>query len=121
MTPRAPLERPKHRRIPITVRSRTVRPGAARRWRWVFAAVMVLAAAGGVAAWRLRPVDLDRDPERLGLLKAALGQFNAGRYDQARALLDRRAYEVARRHRWTGCSAPGSRMPRASTPRRSTP
>jgi tetratricopeptide (TPR) repeat protein len=67
---------------------------------WRIRRVLLLAlpvialAIGGAAAvgpWRRSS---DRDPSRLGMLGAALAEFNAGRYEHALALLDRRAGEV---------------------------
>jgi tetratricopeptide (TPR) repeat protein len=52
------------------------------------------AIACGLLVWWFRPTQPDRDPKRLGLLKAALEEFNARRYDRASAILDRRAAET---------------------------
>jgi tetratricopeptide (TPR) repeat protein len=64
------------------------------RWRrLILIAVVLLVAGGGLARWRWA-VAPEKDPMRLGLLQLALKEFNAKRYEQAIALLDRRATET---------------------------
>jgi tetratricopeptide (TPR) repeat protein len=65
--------------------------------RWRLATVLVillLAIGGGVAGWRLRRGS-EKDPMRLALLRSALVEFSAKHCDEATALLDRRAAELA--------------------------
>ena len=57
--------------------------------------VVIALAIGGAAALRRWRRQSERDSARLGLLSAALAEFNAGRHEQALALLDQRAAEVA--------------------------
>ncbi len=65
------------------------------RWRLAtFLGVLLLAGGGALARWRLLR-DSDQEPMRLALLQSALNEFNAKQYNRARALLDRRAAEVA--------------------------
>jgi tetratricopeptide (TPR) repeat protein len=70
-----------------------------RRWRkrWVLVLVFLLVtvAAGALAATRLWVRGSDKGPQQLDLLYNALAEFNAKRFDQANAILDRRAAEVA--------------------------
>jgi tetratricopeptide (TPR) repeat protein len=68
-----------------------------KRRRWVLALVVlvigVLLGAGLAPRWWSR--GSTRDPKRLGLLQLAYLEFDAKRYDRARAILDRRATEIA--------------------------
>src|SRR5262245_29028744 len=86
---------PAARRPAVNVGSDPSCPGPARRRRWGVVLAVIAVAAVGALAWRLWPRRPDRDPSRLGLLQAALEEFNAGRYDRAEAILDHRAAETA--------------------------
>jgi tetratricopeptide (TPR) repeat protein len=66
-----------------------------RRWTLAFVVLAGGAIACGLLAWRIWMRPPDRDPARLRLLQAALQEFNAGRFDRASAILDRRAAETA--------------------------
>jgi len=68
-----------------------------KRKRWALALVLLLVAVvvGAVAAPRLWVRGSQKAPRHLELLYAALNEFNAKRYDQATAILDRRAAKVA--------------------------
>jgi tetratricopeptide (TPR) repeat protein len=67
-----------------------------RRIRRVLLLVLLVIALaiGGAAAVGRWPHNPDRDPARLRMLSAAVAEFEAGRYEKALALLDRRAAEV---------------------------
>lgn len=81
----------KSRRRHVTVGSATVSPASARgRRAWVLVALTLLAGAVGATAWWLWPRRPDRDPMRLGLLRQALEEFNAGRLEKADTILARR-------------------------------
>ena len=76
--------------------SDTSRPGSARgRWAWVLVVLVVVVAAVGTTAWWMWPRRPDRDPMRLGLLKEAIEEYNAGRYQNVDAILARRAADRA--------------------------
>jgi tetratricopeptide (TPR) repeat protein len=62
----------------------------------VLATVVLLTflAVGTVLAQRFWPSGPDRDPERIRLLRLAVSEFAAKRYDQARKALDERAVAV---------------------------
>src|SRR4051794_4788769 len=64
-------------------------------WAAIVLFLAILTFAGGAAALRGRQGKLGRDPKRLELLYAAWSEYNARRYDQASAILDRRETEVA--------------------------
>jgi tetratricopeptide (TPR) repeat protein len=64
------------------------------RWAGIGLSLAILACAG-VAAFRTRRDGPTRDPKRLDLLYAAWSEYNARRYDRARAILDRRAKDVS--------------------------
>ena len=70
---------------------------AGRRIRRVLLLVLlgIALAIGGATALNRWPRKLEGDPGRLALLSSALTEFNAGRHEQALALLDRRAKEVS--------------------------
>jgi tetratricopeptide (TPR) repeat protein len=78
------------------------RGGIMRPWRGkgtrarltVFLGLTALVGGVGLAWWRATRGS-EKDPMRLGLLHSALNEFNAERYDQASAFLDRRARAVA--------------------------
>lgn len=72
-------------------------PKPRRRIRRVLILVLPVIALSiaGAAALQRWPRSPGRDPNRLGLLAAALVEFDAGRFDQARGILDRRTAEVA--------------------------
>jgi len=72
-------------------------PRFKRRKRWVLAFVLFLIAlvVGVVAAPKLSRSRSSQDPNRLDLLQTAWIEFAAKRYDQASAMLDQRASEVA--------------------------
>ena len=81
----------------VKVGSATISPGSVKQRRrpWVRAVLAITLVVGGVAAWRFWPRGPDPDPMRLELLCAAWGELDAGRYDRAIALIDRRAAEAA--------------------------
>jgi tetratricopeptide (TPR) repeat protein len=56
---------------------------------------LAILACAGVAAFRARRDGQTRDPTRLDLLYAAWAEFNAQRYNRAKAILDRRAAAVS--------------------------
>lgn len=71
--------------------SDTISRGSARaRWARVVVGLALLAGLAGASAWWLWPRRPSRDPMRLGLLRSALEEFNAGRYERAEAILARR-------------------------------
>src|SRR5262249_21384914 len=65
------------------------------KWRWALVIAGFALLAGGTAWW-LWPRRPDRDPMRLGTLRAALDEFNAGRHERAEAILARREAEGVR-------------------------
>jgi tetratricopeptide (TPR) repeat protein len=72
--------------------SETINLGPARsRSAWLLLAMAGAVASVGTTVWFLRSALPDRDPMRLVLLRAAMEEYNAGRYQKADALLARRA------------------------------
>ena len=74
--------------------------GRSARWkgklRWAgIGLFLTILTFAGVAALRARRDGPGRDPRRLDLLYAAWSEYNARRYDQASAILDRRAAEAS--------------------------
>jgi tetratricopeptide (TPR) repeat protein len=75
--------------------------GRSARWRskllWtgIGLVLAIVTLAGLAVALRARQVRPGRAPRRLDLLYAAWTEFNAKRYDQASAILDRRAANVS--------------------------
>jgi tetratricopeptide (TPR) repeat protein len=67
------------------------RLGKKKRWAFWLVLGLVALGVGAVAAPRLWMLRSGKEPERLDLLLAAWNEFNANRFDQASALLDRRA------------------------------
>jgi tetratricopeptide (TPR) repeat protein len=64
------------------------------RWKWFIPVLSFLAVAiavGAATAHRLRAINPVKPPQRLDLLYAAWNEFNSSRFDQASAILDRRA------------------------------
>jgi tetratricopeptide (TPR) repeat protein len=57
--------------------------------------LVIALVGGGTLAWWPRSSRPDRDPKRLRLLQAAWKEFDAGRFERANAILDRRAREIA--------------------------
>jgi predicted Zn-dependent protease len=68
--------------------------GRRKRWAVVFVSLLIALAVAAVAAPRWWVHDSKKSPQRLDLLYAAWNEFNAQRYDQASAILDRRAAAV---------------------------
>jgi len=66
-----------------------------KRWALAFVLLLIALVVSVVAAPRLSRFRSQHDPERLGLLKTALTEFAAKRYDRASAILDQRASEIA--------------------------
>ena len=76
------------------------RGGRSARWkanlRWAAVGLLLtILTIAGVTAFRTRREGQSRDPRRLDLLYAAWNEFNARRYDQAAAILDRRATQAS--------------------------
>ncbi len=72
--------------------------GRSAKWkRWALALVLLLVAlvASALAVPRLWVRSSKKAPQHLDLLYTALNEFNATNYEQASAILDRRAAEVA--------------------------
>jgi tetratricopeptide (TPR) repeat protein len=74
--------------------------GRSARWkgklRWAAIALfLTVLTCAGVAVLRARRDGPGRDPKRFDLLYAAWSEYNAGRYDRASTVLDRRAAEVS--------------------------
>jgi tetratricopeptide (TPR) repeat protein len=78
----------------LTVGSDTIsRSPSERRWAWGLVVPILVAGIVGASAWWMWPRRPDRDPMRLGLLRSALEEFNAGRHERAAAILARRQSE----------------------------
>ena len=71
-------------------------PRLRKRRRWVLVLVLLVIGVSVCAglAPRLWPRRSLQDPKRLGLLQSAYLEFDAKRYDWARAILDRRTTEI---------------------------
>ncbi len=71
-------------------------PRSRRRKRRALVLVLfaIALSAGGALAWKLWLPRPQKDSKNLDLLYVALADFNAGRFEQANAVLDRRAAET---------------------------
>jgi tetratricopeptide (TPR) repeat protein len=78
----------------MTSRPGDRRFGKGKRWAVLLVVLLVVLAVGAVSAPRLWVRSPPKEHRRLDLLHAALNEFNAKSYDQATALLDRRAAQV---------------------------
>ena len=71
------------------------RSAKSKRWALALVLLLVTLVASALAVPRLWVRSSKKAPQHLDLLYTALNEFNATNFDQASAILDRRAAEVA--------------------------